>query len=61
MSAFYVLSPGSHGLRGLDGWIGGHPIQGPPVEPSPGSGDACRTCEDFDHGQDAQPIREPPT
>lgn len=28
LGAFYVLTPGSHGLRGLDSWIGGHPIQG---------------------------------
>jgi uncharacterized membrane protein YjjB (DUF3815 family) len=28
LGAFYVLTPGSHGLRGLDSWIGGHRIQG---------------------------------
>ncbi|GAA0468616.1 hypothetical protein Ade02nite_79570 [Paractinoplanes deccanensis] len=28
LGAFYVLTPGSHGLRGLESWIGGHPIQG---------------------------------
>jgi uncharacterized membrane protein YjjP (DUF1212 family) len=28
LGAFYVLTPGSHGLRGLDSWLGGHPIQG---------------------------------
>ncbi len=27
LAAFFVLTPGSHGLRGLDTWIGGHPIQ----------------------------------
>ncbi|NUT18070.1 MAG: threonine/serine exporter family protein [Hamadaea sp.] len=27
LGAFFVLTPGSHGLRGLDSWIGGHPIQ----------------------------------
>jgi uncharacterized membrane protein YjjB (DUF3815 family) len=26
LAAFFVLTPGSHGLRGLDSWIGGHPI-----------------------------------
>ena len=28
LGAFYVLTPGSHGLRGLESWIGGHMIQG---------------------------------
>ncbi|WP_328470940.1 threonine/serine exporter family protein [Actinoplanes sp. NBC_00393] len=28
LGAFYVLTPGSHGLRGLESWIGGHEIQG---------------------------------
>ncbi|MEV4351520.1 threonine/serine exporter family protein [Actinoplanes sp. NPDC049596] len=28
LGAFYVLTPGSHGLRGLESWIGGHPIEG---------------------------------
>jgi uncharacterized membrane protein YjjB (DUF3815 family) len=28
LGAFYVLTPGSHGLRGLESWLGGHPIQG---------------------------------
>ena len=28
LAAFFVLTPGSHGLRGLDAWIGGHPVQG---------------------------------
>ena len=28
LGAFSVLTPGSHGLRGLESWIGGHPIQG---------------------------------
>lgn len=28
LGAFYALTPGSHGLRGLESWIGGHPIQG---------------------------------
>ncbi|MEU4162646.1 threonine/serine exporter family protein [Actinoplanes sp. NPDC026670] len=28
LGAFYVLTPGSHGLRGLETWIGGHPVQG---------------------------------
>jgi uncharacterized membrane protein YjjB (DUF3815 family) len=28
LGAFYVLTPGSHGLRGIESWIGGHPIQG---------------------------------
>ncbi|SNY52944.1 threonine/serine exporter family protein [Paractinoplanes atraurantiacus] len=28
LGAFYVLTPGSHGLRGLESWIGGNPIQG---------------------------------
>lgn len=28
LGAFYVLTPGSHGLRGLESWIGGHRIQG---------------------------------
>ncbi|MFF5078038.1 threonine/serine exporter ThrE family protein [Actinoplanes sp. NPDC000266] len=28
LGAFYVLTPGSHGLRGLESWIGGDPIQG---------------------------------
>jgi uncharacterized membrane protein YjjP (DUF1212 family) len=28
LGAFYVLTPGSHGLRGFESWIGGHPIQG---------------------------------
>jgi uncharacterized membrane protein YjjB (DUF3815 family) len=23
-----VLTPGSHGLRGFESWLGGHPIQG---------------------------------
>jgi uncharacterized membrane protein YjjP (DUF1212 family) len=28
LGAFYVLTPGSHGLRGLESWIGGDRIQG---------------------------------
>jgi uncharacterized membrane protein YjjB (DUF3815 family) len=28
LGAFYVLTPGSHGLRGLESWIGGSRIQG---------------------------------
>jgi uncharacterized membrane protein YjjB (DUF3815 family) len=28
LGAFYVLTPGSHGLRGFETWFGGHPIQG---------------------------------
>jgi uncharacterized membrane protein YjjB (DUF3815 family) len=28
LGAFYVLTPGSHGLRGIASWIGGNPIQG---------------------------------
>ena len=28
LGAFYVLTPGSHGLRGLASWVGGAPIQG---------------------------------
>jgi len=28
LGAFYVLTPGSHGLRGIESWIGGHPLQG---------------------------------
>ncbi|MBB2941269.1 uncharacterized membrane protein YjjP (DUF1212 family) [Actinoplanes lutulentus] len=28
LGAFYVLTPGSHGLRGLESWIGGDPIRG---------------------------------
>jgi uncharacterized membrane protein YjjP (DUF1212 family) len=28
LGAFYILTPGSHGLRGIESWIGGHPIQG---------------------------------
>ena len=28
LGAFYVLTPGSHGLRGIDSWIGGNRIQG---------------------------------
>ncbi|HEU5471663.1 MAG TPA: threonine/serine exporter family protein [Actinophytocola sp.] len=28
LGAFYVLTPGSHGLRGIESWIGGHPVQG---------------------------------
>ncbi|HEY7198437.1 MAG TPA: threonine/serine exporter family protein [Gaiellaceae bacterium] len=28
LGAFYVLTPGSHGLRGLESWIGGNAIQG---------------------------------
>jgi uncharacterized membrane protein YjjB (DUF3815 family) len=28
LGAFYVLTPGSHGLRGLESFIGGNPIQG---------------------------------
>ena len=28
LGAFYVLTPGSHGLRGLESWLGGHAIQG---------------------------------
>lgn len=28
LGAFYVLTPGSHGLRGFETWLGGHPIQG---------------------------------
>lgn len=28
LGAFYVLTPGSHGLRGIESWIGGRPIEG---------------------------------
>lgn len=28
LGAFYVLTPGSHGLRGIESWIGGRPVQG---------------------------------
>jgi uncharacterized membrane protein YjjB (DUF3815 family) len=28
LGAFYVLTPGSHGLRGFESLLGGHPIQG---------------------------------
>jgi uncharacterized membrane protein YjjB (DUF3815 family) len=28
LGAFYVLTPGSHGLRGIETWIGGNPVQG---------------------------------
>jgi uncharacterized membrane protein YjjP (DUF1212 family) len=28
LGAFYVLTPGSHGLRGLETWFGGHAIAG---------------------------------
>jgi uncharacterized membrane protein YjjP (DUF1212 family) len=28
LGAFYVLTPGSHGLRGIESWLGGHPVQG---------------------------------
>jgi uncharacterized membrane protein YjjP (DUF1212 family) len=28
LGAFYVLTPGSHGLRGFESWLGGHPIMG---------------------------------
>jgi uncharacterized membrane protein YjjP (DUF1212 family) len=28
LGAFYVLTPGAHGLRGIESWIGGNPIQG---------------------------------
>ena len=28
LGAFYVLTPGAHGLRGFETWLGGHPIQG---------------------------------
>ncbi|MER6022434.1 threonine/serine ThrE exporter family protein [Streptomyces anulatus] len=28
LAAFFVLTPGSHGLRGLDSWLGGHLVQG---------------------------------
>lgn len=28
LGAFYVLTPGSHGLRGIESWIGGHRVQG---------------------------------
>jgi uncharacterized membrane protein YjjB (DUF3815 family) len=28
LGSFYVLTPGSHGLRGLESWIGGDKIQG---------------------------------
>ena len=28
VGAFYVLTPGSHGLRGIESWIGGDRIQG---------------------------------
>jgi uncharacterized membrane protein YjjP (DUF1212 family) len=28
LAGFFVLTPGSHGLRGLDSWLGGHPVQG---------------------------------
>ncbi|MCU1648374.1 MAG: hypothetical protein JWN03_8649 [Nocardia sp.] len=27
-SAFFILTPGSHGLRGLESWIGGQEVQG---------------------------------
>ncbi len=26
LGAFYVLTPGSHGLRGIESWIGGRPV-----------------------------------
>ena len=28
LGAFYVLTPGSHGLRGIESWIGGYPLRG---------------------------------
>jgi uncharacterized membrane protein YjjP (DUF1212 family) len=28
LGAFYVLTPGSHGLRGIESWLGGHPLTG---------------------------------
>ncbi len=28
LGAFYVLTPGSHGLRGFESWLGHHPIEG---------------------------------
>lgn len=28
LGAFYVLTPGSHGLRGIESWIGGSRVQG---------------------------------
>ena len=28
LGAFYVLTPGSHGLRGFESWLGGHSILG---------------------------------
>ena len=28
LGAFYVLTPGSRGLRGFETWLGGHPIMG---------------------------------
>lgn len=28
LGAFYVLTPGSHGLRGIESWIGGNEVQG---------------------------------
>jgi uncharacterized membrane protein YjjP (DUF1212 family) len=28
LGAFYVLTPGSHGLRGLESWIGGNEVKG---------------------------------
>jgi uncharacterized membrane protein YjjB (DUF3815 family) len=28
LGAFYVLTPGSHGLRGLESWIGGDQVKG---------------------------------
>jgi uncharacterized membrane protein YjjB (DUF3815 family) len=28
LGSFYVLTPGSHGLRGLESWIGGDQVQG---------------------------------
>ncbi|MFB7513063.1 threonine/serine exporter family protein [Streptomyces sp. NPDC056144] len=28
LAGFFVLTPGSHGLRGMDAWLGGDPVQG---------------------------------
>ncbi|MEU5219834.1 threonine/serine exporter family protein [Streptomyces sp. NPDC020807] len=28
LAAFFVLTPGSHGLRGMDAWLGGDPVRG---------------------------------
>ena len=28
LAAFFVLTPGSHGLRGMETWLGGDPVRG---------------------------------